>query len=92
MVLAPTFACMAKGGSKSTKLAGVSMDAERGAAPSPVSAAAGASLEEILGQPRALAALRKALSGGRLHHAYVFHGPQGVGKFTAACAFGRALL
>ncbi len=39
---------------------------------------------EITGQDRALGALRTALSRGTLHHAYLFGGPEGVGKATAA--------
>lgn len=62
-------------------------------APQPTLApGAGPGLDAILGQPRALASLRKSLSGERLHHAFIFHGPSGVGKFTAACALGRELL
>ena len=38
----------------------------------------------ILGQERALATLREAVSTERLHHAYIFEGPQGVGKSTVA--------
>ena len=38
----------------------------------------------ILGQERALATLRDAVTAQRLHHAYIFEGPQGVGKSTVA--------
>lgn len=38
----------------------------------------------ILGQERALKTLREAVSAERLHHAYIFEGPQGVGKSTVA--------
>ena len=51
-----------------------------------------AGMQGILGQVRAVEMLQSALSGGRAHHAYVFHGPTGVGKFTTAWAFARALL
>ena len=37
-------------------------------------------------------ALRAQLSTGRVHHAQVFHGPAGVGKFTTAVAFAQQLL
>ncbi len=50
------------------------------------------SLSGILGQQRAVATLRAALTGGRVHHAWVFTGPMGVGKRTAAEAFAAALL
>ncbi|MFO0961512.1 MAG: AAA family ATPase [Phycisphaerales bacterium] len=46
----------------------------------------------ILGQSRAQAALLRALRGGHVHHAWIFHGPQGVGKFRTAHAFARLLL
>ncbi|MEX2213608.1 MAG: DNA polymerase III subunit [Phycisphaeraceae bacterium] len=49
-------------------------------------------MEAILGQERAVHVLQSALSTGRLHHAYIFHGPVGVGKFTSARAFARILL
>lgn len=49
-------------------------------------------LADLLGQPRALATLSSAFAAGRLHHAWIFHGPPGVGKFTAALAFAAAIL
>ncbi|MFN3167970.1 MAG: ATP-binding protein [Phycisphaeraceae bacterium] len=49
-------------------------------------------MDRILGQPAALGALRSQLATGRVHHAQVFHGPAGVGKFTTAVAFARELL
>lgn len=48
--------------------------------------------DEILGQPRAIATLDAAISSGRVHHAWIFHGPEGVGKFTTALAFAGVLL
>lgn len=50
------------------------------------------SLDQILGQDRAIDQLRTAISAGRIHHAWIFHGPVGVGKFTTAKAFGAMLL
>lgn len=50
------------------------------------------SLSDILGQDRAVATLRATLSADRVHHAWVFHGPQGVGKMTGARAFAAMLL
>ncbi|MEO0474748.1 MAG: DNA polymerase III subunit [Planctomycetota bacterium] len=49
-------------------------------------------MDRILGQPAALDALRNQLATGRVHHAQIFHGPAGVGKFTTAIAFARELL
>ena len=49
-------------------------------------------LDEVLGQPRAVALLDSAIGSGRLHHAWVFHGPEGVGKFTTALAFAAVVL
>ncbi|MEZ6235197.1 MAG: AAA family ATPase [Phycisphaerales bacterium] len=47
---------------------------------------------DIIAQDRALAILKNAIASERLHHAWIFHGPKGVGKFTAALAFAAALL
>ncbi|MGD9690548.1 MAG: ATP-binding protein [Phycisphaerales bacterium] len=52
----------------------------------------GIALDSIVGQEHAIGRLRDAVDGGRLHHAYIFHGAHGVGKFTSACALARALL
>ena len=49
-------------------------------------------LAELLGQPAAGAFLRGVVAGGRVANAYLFQGPAGVGKGTAALAFARALL
>ncbi len=49
-------------------------------------------LSELLGQPDASAFLRGVVAGGRFANAYLFHGPAGAGKGTAALAFARALL
>ncbi len=46
----------------------------------------------ILGQPRALATLQNQLATRRVHHAQLFHGPSGVGKFTLALDFAKILL
>ncbi len=50
------------------------------------------SFNDILGQAGALRVLKAALASGRVHHAWIFHGPPGVGKFTTALAFASALL
>ncbi len=49
-------------------------------------------LDRVLGQRRAHSTLDTALRSGRIHHAWIFHGPSGVGKFTAALAFAGVLL
>jgi DNA polymerase-3 subunit delta' len=49
-------------------------------------------LADLLAQPGAAAFLRSVVPGGRYANAYLFHGPAGVGKGTAALAFARALL
>ncbi len=49
-------------------------------------------LDLLVGQPRAVDLLRHALTAhGRLHHAYLFAGPPGVGKRTAALALAAAI-
>lgn len=49
-------------------------------------------LAEVLGQGRAVSLLLNAMETGRLHHAYLFSGPMGVGKRTTAEAFAAMLL
>lgn len=49
-------------------------------------------LGEIIGHARAQGVLASAVRSGRVHHAWIFHGPEGVGKRTVAQAFGLALL
>jgi DNA polymerase-3 subunit delta' len=46
---------------------------------------------EIIGQQKPLSVLRLALARNRLHHAYLFTGPEGVGKRTAALAVAMTL-
>jgi DNA polymerase-3 subunit delta' len=48
--------------------------------------------EAILGQEPAVGTLRRALASGRVHHAYRFEGPDGVGKEMTAMAFAQALV
>lgn len=48
--------------------------------------------DEILGQETAIRTLKTALGSRRLHHAYRFEGPDGVGKERAAFAFASALV
>jgi DNA polymerase-3 subunit delta' len=49
-------------------------------------------LQEIAGHKQLVKILIKAVSSGRVAHAYLFAGPEGVGKETTATAFARALL
>ena len=46
----------------------------------------------LLGHEPAEAAIQDALAGGRLHHAWLITGPDGVGKATLAFRFARRLL
>ncbi len=46
----------------------------------------------ILNQKRVVTALERAIEHERVAHAYLFHGPDGVGKRAVALAFAQALL
>ena len=48
--------------------------------------------DHILGQETAVGTLTRALRAGRVHHAYRFEGPEGVGKELAAFALAQALV
>jgi len=47
---------------------------------------------DVVGQERAIATLRAAAAHGRLHHALLFAGPEGIGKRTTALALAAFLL
>lgn len=49
-------------------------------------------LDQIQGHATALATLRNALANDRLAHAYVFTGPDGIGKRCSAIALAHAVL
>lgn len=49
-------------------------------------------MDHIAGQDKAIDLLLKQVADDRLHHAMIFHGPWGVGKFTTAIMFARLLL
>lgn len=49
------------------------------------------SFSTILGQQQPVENLRAALAHDRLHHAYLFLGPEGVGKRTIALGLARAI-
>lgn len=46
---------------------------------------------KLLGQAKAVDILQTAVKTGRIAHAYLFHGPSGVGKNKAALLFAQAL-
>jgi len=46
----------------------------------------------VFGHDRAIRTLLSAITSERVHHAWIFHGPRGVGKMTTALAFAGALL
>ena len=49
-------------------------------------------MEDVIGQSRAIGVLKAALQSGKLHHAYVFHGPVGVGKYRTAVGLAKTVL
>ena len=71
---------------KLKSLADEKPEAPKAQHPAPVS------FSQILGQDRALKVLTDAIRSGRVHHAWIFHGPSGVGKFTTALAFAALIL
>jgi len=48
--------------------------------------------DAISGQEAAIGTLQRALTSGKVHHAYRFEGPDGVGKEMAAFAFAQSLV
>jgi len=49
-------------------------------------------VEEIIGQIGAVKTLLGSLGASRRHHAFIFSGPRGVGKFTTALAYSEKVL
>ncbi len=49
-------------------------------------------MQHIIGQDYALGILKAALAADHMHHAWIFHGPTGVGKATTAKALAKILL
>lgn len=49
-------------------------------------------LDQIIGQARAIDVLMAAMTGERMHHAWILHGPVGVGKATTARAMAKLLM
>ncbi len=50
------------------------------------------SFSDVWGQPSAISALTRAIERREVHHAYLFEGPDGVGKERTALRVARALL
>lgn len=50
------------------------------------------SLKEIFCQDRSVGLLQRAFAAGKVPHAYIFAGPEGVGKYKTACEWARLLL
>ena len=50
-----------------------------------------AEFESVVGQEHVTQTLKNAIRSDRLHHAYLFSGPRGVGKTTTARILARAL-
>jgi DNA polymerase-3 subunit delta' len=50
------------------------------------------SFKEIFCQDRAIELLQRAFHSNRAAHAYIFAGPEGVGKFKTACEWAALLL
>jgi len=50
------------------------------------------SLKDIFCQDKAIAILQRARASGKLAHAYIFAGPEGVGKFKTAREWAKLLL
>lgn len=49
------------------------------------------SFTQIVGHEKQIQALRASLANDRLHHAYLFVGPEGIGKKTIAVAVAKAI-
>jgi DNA polymerase-3 subunit delta' len=50
------------------------------------------SFQAIYGHEKQVSLLKSAIAGGRLAHAYLFHGREGIGKKAVAMAFAQAIL
>lgn len=77
---------------RSTKAKGASGEVELEPQPAPIEVPRPRELSEMVGHERAIGTLGAAFGSGRLHHAWIFAGPKGVGKMTAALGFAAAAL
>jgi DNA polymerase-3 subunit delta' len=50
------------------------------------------SLKDIFCQDRSISILQRAFAAGKSPHAYIFAGPEGVGRFKTACEWAKMLL
>ncbi len=50
------------------------------------------SLKQVFCQDKAISILQRAYTAGKVPHAYIFSGQEGVGKFTTAREFAKLLL
>jgi DNA polymerase-3 subunit delta' len=50
------------------------------------------SLQDVFCQDRAIGILQRGLAAGKSAHAYIFAGPEGVGKYRTAREWARLLL
>ena len=50
------------------------------------------SINEIFGQDKAISILQRAFTSDKMPHAYIFAGPEGVGKFKTAREWAKLLL
>ncbi len=50
------------------------------------------SFKEIFCQDKSIGILQRAFTSGKWAHAYIFAGPEGVGKYKTACAWAKLLL
>ena len=49
-------------------------------------------MQEVLGQEKAIGVISRAIKDGRKHHAWIFYGPRGVGKYAAALSFAKKII
>ena len=48
--------------------------------------------DNIIGQKKVISALSRAITSNRLAHAFLFHGPDGVGKEAVALELAKSCL